>query len=175
MQTTDIIILVLLALPGLIGILYGFLNIVFSIVAWLLALGVSIKFSIFFSPLLATYIDTPIFRNILAFIGLFIVSLMIFSTLGYFIVKLLGRTGLTAADRILGFFFGMGLGGFIIAVVVFLAGFTSLPKEPWWQEAVLLEPFEQVALWGQKFLPENVSKDHGYHVDVTEITEKEAS
>lgn len=162
MQVADIIILVVLLLPALVGALYGFLNIVFSIVAWTLALGISIKFGGLFSPLLEGYVETALIRDVLAFMGLFIVSLMILTGIAYFIVKLLGRTGLTAADRILGFFFGIGLGGAIISVVVFLAGFTALPRESWWQSSVLVQPFEAISLWAQRFLPDNVVKYHSF-------------
>jgi len=162
-QTADIVILVILVLPGLIGVLYGFLNIVFSFIAWCLALGISVKFSAFLSPMLTTYIETAFIRNILAFVGIFIISLMILSAMGYFIVKLLGRAGLTATDRLLGFFLGLGLGAGIITVVVFiLAGFTAMPREPWWQQAILIQPFERIAIWGQQFLPEGMSNYQSY-------------
>ena len=162
MQTADIVLLLTLLVPGIVGAFYGFLNIVFSIVAWGFAFGISFKFGGFFAPMLEGYIETPIVRNVLAFAGLFLISLMIFSLIGYFIVKLLGRSGLTAADRILGFFLGIGLGGFIIAAVVFLAGFTALPEEDWWRESVTIEPFERIAVWSHRFLPENIARYHGY-------------
>jgi len=162
LHTADIVILVALLLPGLVGALYGFLNIVFSIVAWVLAFGISFKFGAVFSPMLEGYIETPIIRNVLAFAGLFLVSLMILSMVGYFIVKLLGRAGLTATDRILGIFLGIGLGGFIIAAVVFLAGFTAFPEESWWRESISIKPFEHIAVWSHRFLPENIAQYHGY-------------
>lgn len=164
MHTVDIVLLVTLIIPGLVGVLYGFLNIVFSIIAWLLAFAISIKFSGTFSLILESYIDTVLIRNMLAFAGLFIISLVILTAIGYFIVKLLGRTGLTAVDRMLGFFLGIGLGGFIITAVVFLAGFTAYPKESWWQSSVIIQPFEWIAIWGQQFLPENVLKYHSYEI-----------
>lgn len=164
MQTIDIIILVMLFIPALVGVIYGFLNIIFSVAAWVLAFAITLKLSPFFSPLLADYVENPLFRNILAFVGLFIISLLIMTAVGYFIVKLLGRTGLTAADRILGFFLGLGLGGLIVAVIVFLAGFTSYPEELWWRQSVLIQPFARVAAWSAKFLPENVSEYHSYEV-----------
>ncbi|MBF8268608.1 MAG: CvpA family protein [Gammaproteobacteria bacterium] len=166
MTTADILILIVLLIPGLVGIMYGFLNLVFSFIAWLLAFGIAVKFGGYFSPLLANLTDTLVIRNMLAFAGLFIVSLMLLTTMGYFIVKLLGRTGLTAADRVLGFFLGIGLGGAIVTVIVFLAGFTALPQESWWQQSVLIEPFQNIALWGRQFLPDNVSKYHNYDITV---------
>lgn len=84
------------------------------------------------------------------------------SGISFFVVKLLGRTGLTAADRILGLFFGMGLGGLIVSVIVFMGGFTAFPQEPWWQESKLAAPFERISLWGARFLPESITEYHSY-------------
>ena len=162
MHTLDIVILVAFVLPALVGAIYGFLNIVFSLIAWGIALGVSLQFSSAFSPLLDGYVESPLLRDVLAFIAVFVISLMLLSIAGYFIVKLLGRTGLTAADRIFGFLFGIALGGAIIAVIVFLAGFTAVPREPWWESSILVEPFERVGLWARGFLPENVAQYHSY-------------
>ncbi|MCG8379991.1 MAG: CvpA family protein [Proteobacteria bacterium] len=162
MSTADIVILCLIALPTIVGVFYGFLNIVFSLLSWAISLGLSIKLVPYFAPLLEGHVDTPILRIILAFIGLFILSLVIMSGISYLIVKLLGRTGLTAADRILGLFFGMGLGGLIVAVIIFLAGFTAFPQEPWWEESKLVEPFERISIWSTRFLPESFIEYHSY-------------
>lgn len=170
MQTIDIVILVVLAIPALVGIFYGFLNIAFSLLAWAIASGIAVKFTSIFAPLLESYIETPIVRTVMAFAGLFIISLMIFSTLGYFIVKLLGRSGLTAADRILGLLFGIGLGGIMVAVGVFLAGFTAFPEEESWHASRLIPPFQKICVWGQQYLPESMVKHHGYEAEATDTS-----
>ena len=162
MQVADILILFVLALPALVGVIYGFLNIAFSILAWTLALGVAARFTPVFAPLLAQTIEAPILRIILAFSGLFIVSLLIFTAIGFIVVKLLGRAGLTATDRFLGLFFGMGLGSVIVLVVVFLAGFTAVPSEAWWERSLLLQPFERVSVWAEEYLPRSMAEYHGY-------------
>ena len=162
MSTADIVILCLIALPTIVGIFYGFLNIVFSLLSWAVSLGLSIKLVQYFSPLLENYVDTPILRIILAFIALFILSLLIMSGISYLIVKLLGRSGLTATDRILVLFFGMGLGGLIVAIIILLAGFTAFPQEPWWEESKLVEPFERISIWSARFLPESITEYHSY-------------
>jgi membrane protein required for colicin V production len=163
-EAVDIVILAVLLIPGLVGLMYGFLNMIFSFISWVLAFGVAFKFSVYFSPLLAPLSESELVRNLLAFAGLFLISLVLLTLIGYFIVKLLGRVGLTAADRFLGFFLGIGLGGAIITVMIFLAGFTALPEAPWWRQSVLIEPFERVCTWGRQFLPENVSKYHNYDI-----------
>jgi len=162
MSLIDIVILVAILVPALVGVIYGFLNIILSIVAWVIAFGVSVKFSGFFSPMLDSWIETEILRNALAFIGLFMLSLMILSAAGYFMVKLLGRSGLTAADRVLGLVFGTALGSSVVAVLVFLAGFTDMGGATWWQQSLLVSPFERTAVWGRQYLPENIAKYHHY-------------
>lgn len=168
MEIIDILILVTILIPSLVGVIYGFLNIILSIVAWVIAFGITIKFSTYFAPLLSSYVETEVLRNGLAFIGLFLVSLMVLSGLGYFMVKLLGRTGLTGADRILGLLFGAALGGSIVAVMIFLAGFTDLSREAWWQHSLLVKPFERTAVWGRQFVPENIAKYHQYGENTVE-------
>ncbi|MFT5132764.1 MAG: membrane protein required for colicin V production [Gammaproteobacteria bacterium] len=165
MQSVDIGILALLALPAIVGVLYGFLNIVFSIVAWTLASAIAVKFGPHFAPMVASLTETVLLQKILAFVAVFIISLMILSVIAFLIMKLLGRTGLTGADRILGLFFGLGLGGFIVAVIIFLAGFTALPKEQWWRDSVMIQPFQVIGVWGHQFLPEDFAGHHGFEVE----------
>jgi len=162
LEIIDIVILIALLIPALVGVIYGFLNMVLSIIAWMVAMGVAVKFSGYFSPLLSSYIETELLRNALAFIGLFLLTLILFSMLGYLMIKLLGRTGLTGADRLLGLIFGSGLGGSIVAVMVFLAGFTELGTQVWWQQSLLVKPFERIAAWGRQYVPENIAKYHHY-------------
>lgn len=162
MHGVDIGIIIILALPALIGVLYGFLNIIFSLIAWTLASVIATRFGSHFAPMLESLTDTVLLQKVLAFVAVFIISLMILTGLAFLISKLLGRTGLTGADRILGLFFGFGLGGFIVAVIVFMAGFTALPKESWWRDSLLIEPFQLIAEWGQQYLPEDFAEHHDY-------------
>ena len=162
MSAADIVILVLLILPAITGIFYGFLNIIFSLLSWALATGLALKLTPLFTPLLAAQVDSPVLRAILVFLGLFILGLMLLSGISYLIVKLLGRSGLTAADRLLGMLLGLGLGGAIVTVIVFLAGFTALPQQALWQESRLIRPFQQIGDWGAQFLPDSFRPYHAY-------------
>ncbi|MDB9751891.1 CvpA family protein [Gammaproteobacteria bacterium] len=162
MSTVDIVILCLVALPTVVGVFYGFLNILFSLLSWAVSLGLSVKLVPYFSPLLENYVNTPILRDALAFIALFILSLLVMTGISYFLVKLLGSAGLTAADRILGLLFGMGLGGLIVTVIIFMAGFTALPQEVWWEESKLASPFERISIWSSRFLPESINANLSY-------------
>jgi membrane protein required for colicin V production len=161
-QLVDIVIVAVLALSAVVGTMYGFLNILFSLIGWAIALVLAVKFSGAVTPLLDGYIGMAMLRDVLAFVAVFVVSLALLTALGYFMVKLLGRTGLTAADRILGFVFGVGLGAAIVTVAVFLAGFTAASDAPWWQKSLLIDPFQRSAVWARQFLPDNVVEYHHY-------------
>jgi membrane protein required for colicin V production len=162
LELIDIAIFATLLIPALVGVAYGFLNIFLSIVAWGIAFGLAITFSSIISPMLSGFVENEMIRDGLAFLGVFILSLIIFSALGYSMLKLLGRTGLSAADRILGLVFGVGLGTVIVAIMVFLAGFTDLTQTDWWQRSLTVGPFERIAVWSRQFLPENVANYHHY-------------
>lgn len=162
MNVVDILILAGFLLPAVVGAAYGFLNIVFSIAAWILSVGIAVKFGAHFVPLLEDHVQTPFIREVLAFVAVFLLSLVLLSIAGFLVLRLLGRAGLTAADRFFGLCFGICLGGAIIGVVVFLGGFTALPQKKAWQEAVLLPPFVVLATWTARFLPSNVVEYHGY-------------
>lgn len=162
MSTLDIVLLCFIAVPALAGVFYGFLNIIFSLLSWVLSIIISIKLLPYFSPLFETYIETFWLRNSIVFTGLFIISLLLISIISFFIVKLLGRTGLTSTDRILGLIFGSGLGFTLAAFIVFISGFTFFPMESWWNESKLIRPFENIGVWSAKYLPESFQEYHSY-------------
>ena len=161
MEGVDIGILTALLAPALAGLLYGFLGIMFSFAAWLLAALMAMKLSGYFSPLLIPYFN-PLLGSGIAFVVVFLIGLVLFSLLGRFIVRLLGRTGLTAADRFLGGVFGLSLGAAFVFALVFLAGFTALTEKDWWQDSLLIEPFQRLCVWGQRFLSEDMAAHHRY-------------
>jgi membrane protein required for colicin V production len=52
------------------------------------------------------------------------------------LAALLSKTGLTPADHGLGALFGLVRGVLFVLILVILAGYTPLPEEPWWRNAM---------------------------------------
>ena len=77
-------------------------------------------------------------------------------------MQLVHRTGLSGTDRFIGVVFGVLRGTLIIAVLVMLAGLSSMPKEVWWKESLLLSQFQGIALWLGQFLPANICSSFKY-------------
>jgi membrane protein required for colicin V production len=54
--------------------------------------------------------------------------------------------------------FGILRGLVVVLVGVMLAGMTSLPRERWWQTAMLSPPLETAALAAKPWLPADAAK-----------------
>ncbi|MFX6182666.1 CvpA family protein, partial [Acinetobacter baumannii] len=74
-------------------------------------------------------------RTSLGFVLLFIVRVIATSLVGALLSAAVASAGLKPADRGLGMVFGLARGGVIILVLMTVAGFTSLPEQPFWRDA----------------------------------------
>ncbi len=138
MLGVDYAILGILVISTFISLLRGFVREALSLAGWILAFWVSLTFATGLARLLTNTFEDPTFRLIVAFVGLFVLSLIVSGMVNFFAVKLVYRTGLTKMDRFLGLLFGFGRGVVIVSILVLLAGLTTLPREPWWDESFFM-------------------------------------
>ena len=75
-------------------------------------------------------------RYLIAFVGLFVVTLILAAILQWFVAQLVTSTGLTGTDRVLGFVFG-GARGLLVAMLLLLALREIADDAPWWRDAQL--------------------------------------
>ncbi len=158
----DLVILAIIGVSSLISLWRGFLREVLSLLAWILAFWVAFSFTSWLAPQLEGYVEVRSIRFLLGFTALFVVTLLGVSLLGHIIVKLIGKTGLTGTDRMLGLLFGMLRGGLVVLLLVLVAGLTQLPQDPWWREARLLAHFQRAALGVKGYLPESIAEHIKY-------------
>ena len=71
-----------------------------------------------------------------AYVGVFIAVLLSIGMINMALSALIDKTGLTPADHGLGAVFGLARGILFVLILVTLAGFTPLPDEPWWKNAM---------------------------------------
>ncbi|GMQ87820.1 MAG: CvpA family protein [Gammaproteobacteria bacterium] len=154
----DYILLLIVAVSALLSLWRGFMKEAISLVSWIAALWVGMLFFDDLARVMRDWIDTPTIRNVVAFGLLFIATLLVGGLVNYLAGQLVRRTGLTSTDRILGMIFGIARGVVIVAVLVMLAGLTTVPQDPWWQESALLGYFQDIALWLRSFLPADVAE-----------------
>ena len=153
----DYAILAIIGLSALISIWRGLIREVLSLLAWILAILVAVTFMRPLADQLTPYISVPSARLIIAFMALFIATLLCGAIINFTIAKLVMSSGLSGTDRVLGIVFGVARGVLVVAVMVHMAGLTPLPQDPWWEQSVLLGRFEAMLLWLRSHLPPEVA------------------
>lgn len=157
MHGIDILILGIIGISTLISLVRGFVKEALSLVAWVMAIWVASRFADVLAVYLEPWIAPPQLRFIIGFATLFVLTLFVAGLVNYLIGQLVRRTGLSGTDRMAGMLFGVVRGGIVVAVLVLLAGLTTIPQGPWWQQSLLVAHFEQMAGWMQRELAPQVA------------------
>ena len=158
MTWVDYSILGVVLLSTLIGLQRGLVREILSLISLGVSLAVGLALSEYVAPLFQDYITTPSMRRMAAFAVLFFAMLLIMALINHVLVTLVEETGIHRTDQLLGMVFGLARGTVLVAGVIFLAGFTPFPQDPWWQEAQLIHKFEGISKLGCRFLPNELHK-----------------
>jgi membrane protein required for colicin V production len=132
----DFVLLAILAISAVLGLLRGLLKEVLSLVAYASAFLAAIWWGPTVSEWIAQWITQPFVSMALAYLGVFIAVLLSIGFINMTLAALLSKTGLTPADHGLGALFGLVRGVLFVLILVILAGYTPLPEEPWWKNAM---------------------------------------
>lgn len=92
------------------------------------------------------------------YVLVFIAALIAWSLLVWVLSKLVKAIGLGWIDSVLGGLFGLLRGAMLILALVWVAGLTQLPERPFWRDAMLSKPAEDVALLAKVWLPERFAQ-----------------
>lgn len=132
----DFVVLGILGCSALLGLVRGLLKEVLSLLAYLLAFVAAIWWGPTVYAWLEPYIETTLLRMGLSYAAVFIIVLLSVGLLNMTLAALIRTTGLTPADHGLGGLFGLARGLLLVLILVALGGFTPLPQEPWWRDAM---------------------------------------
>lgn len=155
----DLVILGIVAVSAVISLVRGFVRESISLAVWILAFWVALGFSEPLARWLSSYITLPSAQLTVAFLFLFVTTLVLGALVNNLMVQLVHRTGLSGTDRAIGMLFGVGRGVVLVAVLVFLAGLTPMPQDPWWHDSLFIGYLEPFAVWMRDWLPEETA-DH---------------
>lgn len=97
-------------------------------------------------------------RLALAYAVIFIAVLIVWSVLAWLLSKLVKAAGLGWLDRVLGALFGVLRGMLVILALVWLAGLTHIPEQPFWRNALTSRAAENVALLTKSWLPDDIAR-----------------
>ncbi len=162
MTSFDYAVLGIIGISIVVSMMRGAIKELLALFGWLAAFYIAK----IYSPLLATFlpegIPTDALKTLAAFLMLLIAVLFINSLLSIAVSGVVSKIRLGWLNRFLGVIFGFMKGLFIVGVLVFLAGLTSLPKEKVWTEAMLSSPLEMLVKAALPWLPEGVTKHVKY-------------
>ena len=162
MPWLDTALIGIILVSALISLFRGFVREAFSLAIWILAFWISWSFFRDLEPRFQPWIGSPTVRLGLAFGGLMLVSLLIGGMVNYLLIQLIERTGMSGTDRFIGMIFGAARGVLVVAVLVLLAGLTTLPQESWWQQSRLMPYFQELAFWLRDLLPKDMAEYFRY-------------
>jgi membrane protein required for colicin V production len=159
MTGIDFAIIGIIFISCIISVLRGFVREALSLASWVISFILAWELHSAFAGLMESTIENNNLRLIVAFFVLFVLSLVAFTLVIFFAGKLVEKTGLTGADRVIGVFFGVARGVLIVTALVALAGYTQLPQADVWKDSLLVSYFQPIAVWLIDFLPAEYTKN----------------
>lgn len=158
----DYVVLGIIGISVLLSIMRGFVREVLALVSWIVAFIVAKLYTVELVPLLPEAIPNEALKMLAAFLILFLTTLLLCSLLAIALSQIFKKVGLGWVDRGLGAIFGVVRGVLIIATLVLLAGFTALPKDPMWRNAMFAAPLEAMVTAILPWLPTDIAKHVKY-------------
>jgi membrane protein required for colicin V production len=153
MAWVDLVIVGLIALSALISLIRGFVKESISLVTWVVAGLLALRYYAPMAELLEPFIDSVTLRQWVGGGILFVVTLIAGAIVNFIVSQLVSKTGLSGTDKALGVVFGAARGVLIVTMVVLLASLTPMPEASWWQESTTIEFFQQLAEWVKAVIP----------------------
>jgi membrane protein required for colicin V production len=161
MNWADYVIIAIVVASALLGLIRGFVREAFSLATWIGAFVVAAIFVVPGARLIAPWVPGEQLQLVLAFAGLFALTLIFGLMLAHVAGSLVERSGLGSMDRGFGLFFGIVRGYVFVAVLVVLASFSQVPQQPWWQQSKLIPYAQPVAAWIAQHLPRSQLEKKG--------------
>lgn len=158
MEWPDYTIIAIVTISGLVGMLRGFIKEAFALAMWVLAFLAAFNLSGAVAVWLEDSISLPSARTAMAFVGIFVVVLLLGGLLTFMVGKMVESTGLTGPDRMIGGLFGLARGLLLVIALVLAAGLTPLPTDPWWNASRGIQVFVPLAQWTVEFLPDSIAQ-----------------
>jgi membrane protein required for colicin V production len=158
MTAIDYAVLLIIALSVSLGVMRGFVRESLALAAWVAAFWSANTFSAPLSGMLPSAISGAPLRTLVAFVAIFLGTLIIAALLTRLLSGVVKRVGLGWVDGILGFVFGLTRGVLIVMVLVLLSGMTSFPESSTWKNAQFRGVLETGAVVSRPWLPVSLSK-----------------
>lgn len=162
MTIFDYVVLSIIGLSVVLSVMRGLVREVLAIIGLVAAIYVGVTYTYQLLPMMPVDIPNDALRALVAFLVLFLTTLLLATLLGIALSAIFKKAGLSWLNRLLGAFFGVARGLLIICVIVFLAGLTDIPKDTRWRNAMFSAPIEALVLNLLPWMPESIGKHVKY-------------
>lgn len=160
----DYAVITIVILSVLLGCWRGLVYEAISLLGWIAAYVIARWQAAHLALWLPATLGTEAVRIALAFVMVFVATLLVSTIAAWLISKLIKLAGLGAMDKVLGALFGVLRGMLIVLTLVLLAGLTSLPQQAFWRDALLSQPLEKMAQISKVWLPDNLVQRINYGI-----------
>ena len=155
MAWVDLFIIGVIVLSALISLIRGFVKESISLVTWIVAGMLALRYYLPMAELYEPFIASPTLRQWVGGGSLFLVTLLVGAIVNFIVSQLVSKTGLSGTDKALGVVFGAARGVLIIIMLVLLGSLTPMPQAEWWMDSAMIEYFQQLAEWLKGIIPAN--------------------
>ena len=153
MAWIDLVIIAIIALSALISLIRGFVKESISLVTWVVAGLIALRYYSPMADLLEPFVASDSLRNWVGGGILFVATLIVGAIVNFIVSQLVSKTGLSGTDKALGVVFGAARGVLIVTMIVLLASLTPMPEASWWQDSLMIDFFQQLAEWIKTVIP----------------------
>lgn len=154
MTAFDFIVIGIIGLSTLFAFARGFVRVVISLAAWVVALVAAFQYADTLVTWLPALGGAPRVRYIAAFVLIVVVVLLVGALLGWVLSRLVRAVGLGFVDRTLGAVLGLVRGLLIVVIGVLIAGLTTFPQQEWWRHSMFAPALVDAALSLRPWLPQ---------------------
>ncbi|AEF54648.1 CvpA family protein [Marinomonas posidonica] len=153
MATVDWLIIAVVVMSSLLSLKRGFVKEVLSLLTWVIAFVVAVKFSDQMQSLLIEQVQNDQIRYIVAFVSLFVASLVVGALVSFLLGSLIQVTGLSSTDRVMGMLFGFARGSLIVVAFVSLLSLSpAIQETDFWKTSQLIPQLGQLNDWTREML-----------------------
>jgi membrane protein required for colicin V production len=135
----------------------GFVGVLASLAAWLLAGWAAFRFGGQLALMFAHDGDASAGELLAGYALSFIGVLVVVGLVGWLVRKAVQSAGLSGLDRVLGLLLGLARGAFVACALVLILGLTAMPREAQWQRSQVVPVFVPGAQWLRGWLPDWVA------------------
>lgn len=135
------------------GLWRGLVREIMSLAGWVIAFLAANLFAAPVAELLPSAVSHPEYRLLLAFVVVFVLTLVVTSIAALLLLKIITAVGLGVTDRLLGALFGLARALLILVAFALVAGLTRMPARPVWKDSIFGPSLAGAALALKPWLP----------------------